>query len=317
MPRITISAINTGTEAVTAAGHGLLTGERFRWHNVGGAFPAATPALAAVTDYFAIRVDANNIKVAISSSNALAGTAVNLTGALSGTNYIEYGLPYCIPTAVAVAGVSQVKAADLNGAWGALVALYDLLTAQVESVFSGAVSLLGALTVGGAATITGLITATAGLTAGANQHVTVSGTGRHKHGDQERTISASRWQALESVLGGPLITPLRRVSAGGAGNITMDLDMEVGQRLKSITISRKGDGVADISTIDITKTTAAGSDSSVGSGSETNPPANWADTTVAVTSPTALATGETHTLRLLVSAANIELGNVRIVFDWP
>lgn len=47
----------------------------------------------------------------------------------------------------------------------------------------------GAATVGTTLGVTGLITATAGLTAAANQHVTVSGTGRYKHGQMVRVIS--------------------------------------------------------------------------------------------------------------------------------
>src|SRR5690348_8407106 len=94
---LTISAVNTGTEELTATAHGLNTGDRFRLRNIGGALPAATPALAQLTDYFAIRTGANTLKVATSSSDAAAGTAVNLTGAGSGTNLLEYGLPYCVP----------------------------------------------------------------------------------------------------------------------------------------------------------------------------------------------------------------------------
>lgn len=133
MPAFTVSAVNTGTEALTAAGHGLTTGDRFRLRNVGGALPAATPALAAVTDYFAIRVDANNIKVAISSSNASAGTAVDLTGSGSGTTTIEYGLPYCVPRISAP--LTQQFSADNNATWNSLVALWARLTGQTQTTW--------------------------------------------------------------------------------------------------------------------------------------------------------------------------------------
>jgi hypothetical protein len=136
MPAITVTAVDTANEKLTATAHGLLTGDRFRLRNVGGALPAATPSLAMATDYFAILVDANNIKVATSSANAFAGTAVDLTGSGSGTTTIEYGLPYCIPTALAAAG-TQIKSANDNGAWNALVALYCWLTGQTQSVFAG------------------------------------------------------------------------------------------------------------------------------------------------------------------------------------
>src|ERR1044071_2079198 len=128
MPAITVSAVTTGTDTLTATSHGLTTGDRFRLRNVGGALPAATPALAAVTDYFAVVTGVDTLKLSDTNAHALAGTNIfDLTGTGSGTTTIEYGLPYCIPNEVAVDGVSQVHAKDLNGVWGALVALYALL----------------------------------------------------------------------------------------------------------------------------------------------------------------------------------------------
>lgn len=156
MPAITVTAVNTGTEELTAVAHGLLTGDRFRLRNVGGALPAATPALAGVTDYFAVRTGVDTLKVSDTNAHALAGTGiVNLTGAGSGTTTIEYGLPYCLPTQVSVPGVSQVKSADLNGSWAALVALYDLLTGQVQAIWS-LVTLAVSLVINGSLTLTGL-----------------------------------------------------------------------------------------------------------------------------------------------------------------
>jgi len=140
MPAFTVSAVNTGTEQLTATGHGLLTGDRFRLRNIGGALPAATPALNPVTTYFAIRVDNDNIKVAVSSSDALANVAVNITGAGTGTHLIEYGLPYCEPRVAAVG--TQIKSADDNATWASLVALHALLTDQAQSTWPG-VSLVG------------------------------------------------------------------------------------------------------------------------------------------------------------------------------
>lgn len=134
MPAIAISAVNTGTDTLTVTAHGLLTGDRFRVRNVGGALPTG---LFPVTDYFAVRLTADTIKVATSSANALAGTpvVVDISGAGSGTTTVEYGLPFCIPTAVAAPG-SQIKSADDNGTWAALVALYSLLTGQAQSIFA-------------------------------------------------------------------------------------------------------------------------------------------------------------------------------------
>lgn len=135
MPAITVTVVTTGTDTLTATAHGLLTGDRFRLRNVGGALPAATPALAAVTDYFAIKVDANNIKVSDTNAHALANTnIVDLTSTGSGTTIIEYGLPYCVPRIAAA--LTQVFPADDNAAWAALVAMYGLLTGQPQSLWS-------------------------------------------------------------------------------------------------------------------------------------------------------------------------------------
>lgn len=151
MPAVAVTAVSTSLDTLTATAHGLLTGDRFRLRNVGGALPASTPSLAGVTDYFAVRVDADNIKVATSSANALAGTpvVVDITGSGSGTTTIEYGLPYTIPNAVYVNGVSQVQDKDLNTTFTSLVAIYDLLTGQPQSLIDSP-TVAGNLTVGGA-----------------------------------------------------------------------------------------------------------------------------------------------------------------------
>lgn len=157
MPAVAVTAVSTSLDTLTATAHGLVTGDRFRLRNVGGALPAATPSLAGVTDYFAVRVDANNIKVATSSANALAGTpvVVDITGSGSGTTTIEYGLPYTIPNAVYVNGVSQVQDKDLNTTFNALVAFYDLLTGQSQSLLSGP-TFAGSVAVGGDLTVSGV-----------------------------------------------------------------------------------------------------------------------------------------------------------------
>lgn len=157
MPVITISAVNTTTDTLTTATpHGLLTGDRTRVRNVGGALPAG---LTGATDLFAIRVDATNLKIATTNPNALAGTAINITTVGSGTNTLEYGLPYCVPEVLAQG--SQVRSANLNGDWQAMVALYGMLTGQAQSVFSEV-------------TLAQLLTANAGLTLAGQLRITGS-----------------------------------------------------------------------------------------------------------------------------------------------
>lgn len=77
-----------GTETITKATHGLLTGDGpIRLTNVGGALPAG---LAADTDYWVIYSTANTFFLAASLQAALAGTKVTFTGDGTGTHtYVD------------------------------------------------------------------------------------------------------------------------------------------------------------------------------------------------------------------------------------
>lgn len=68
--------VNTGSEEITITAHGYVTGARVQVSTSSTSLPAP---LAAATDYYVIRVDANTIKLATSVANALAGTAIDLT----------------------------------------------------------------------------------------------------------------------------------------------------------------------------------------------------------------------------------------------
>jgi hypothetical protein len=111
MPALTISAVNTGTDALTITAHGLNTGDgACNALNIGGG--ALPSPLVAATSYWVIRVDANTIKLATSQANALAGTAIDITTTGSGTNQILIGLPFLRNTTYAAG--AQVKSVDLN-----------------------------------------------------------------------------------------------------------------------------------------------------------------------------------------------------------
>lgn len=72
------------TDICTATAHGLQTGDGpIRLTNSGGALPAG---LAAATDYYVIRLDADTFSLATSRANALAGTAIDITDAGTGTH---------------------------------------------------------------------------------------------------------------------------------------------------------------------------------------------------------------------------------------
>ncbi|HEY6037008.1 MAG TPA: hypothetical protein VIV58_22165 [Kofleriaceae bacterium] len=65
----------------------------------------------------------------------MAGTAINITSNGSGTLLLLQGLPYRVPRIAAA--LTQVMPGDDNDAWQALVALWNLLTGQTQSVYSG------------------------------------------------------------------------------------------------------------------------------------------------------------------------------------
>jgi hypothetical protein len=142
MPALTITAVDTALDTLTSVAHGLVTGD-----GPGAVYAASgtlPTGLAGVTDYWVIRVDANTIKLASSSANALLGTAIDLTAAGSalgaGTLQLLVGLPYrrahtYVPRAVDVAG-SKIRSVDLNSLEDDDIALWNLLTGQPQSIFS-------------------------------------------------------------------------------------------------------------------------------------------------------------------------------------
>lgn len=73
-----------GSDTVTITGHGFTTGVKVTL-TTAGALPTG---LVVLTDYYLIVVDANTIKFATSQANALAGTAIDLTGAGSGSSTV-------------------------------------------------------------------------------------------------------------------------------------------------------------------------------------------------------------------------------------
>lgn len=161
MAVLTISAVDAGTDELTITAHGLSTGD--------GAAAIYTPdagmipgGLAAITDYWVIVVDANTIKLASSSANALANTAIDITSTGSGTLKLLLGLPY--RRATTYAAKSQVKSADLDTFQDVLTAIWNLFTGQAQSIFGDFVPTHGTYTqylaaAGGAGTMscTGLV----------------------------------------------------------------------------------------------------------------------------------------------------------------
>lgn len=93
--------IDLSLETMTITSHGFYTGEKVRLTTT-GTLPGG---LAVLTDYFIIKIDANNIAFATSLVNANAGTAINLTTSGSGTQTIT-------PTALSAASIKGQRSDD-------------------------------------------------------------------------------------------------------------------------------------------------------------------------------------------------------------
>lgn len=87
VPVLTIptSAVTIAAETITYTAHGLATGAAVAYNNGGG---TSITGLTSGTTYYVIRVDANTIKLATSSANATAGTAIDLTGTGNNAQYL-------------------------------------------------------------------------------------------------------------------------------------------------------------------------------------------------------------------------------------
>jgi hypothetical protein len=81
----TTAAFDPASDTVTATGSNLTTGQRIQFSNRDGALATG---LSAGVDYYAIRVNNNEFKVATSLANAMASTAIDFTGTGSGTTYV-------------------------------------------------------------------------------------------------------------------------------------------------------------------------------------------------------------------------------------
>lgn len=95
--------INITTDAINIAGHGYKNGLMGQVTTT-SALPAG---LVTNTNYFAIRVDAANFKLASSRALALAGTAIDITGVGVGTHNFK-------PTALAGLDVHLERSIDGN-----------------------------------------------------------------------------------------------------------------------------------------------------------------------------------------------------------
>lgn len=124
--------VNASTDVITEAAHGLITGDLGRLTTTG----VLPTGLAAATDYFVIKIDDNNFKLASSLPNALAGTAVNITADGSGVHTF---------TATALSGAS-IKLQSYNGlSWVDVATSSNNITTTGSATWTGTSYPYGAL----------------------------------------------------------------------------------------------------------------------------------------------------------------------------
>jgi microcystin-dependent protein len=105
----TVTIATPGVVTITA--HGLQTGDPI-YLTTTGALPTG---LAANTRYFAIRIDANTLRIATSQANAAAGTAINTTGSQSGVHTLRRS-PYGVGDGSTTFNVPDARGRVLAGA---------------------------------------------------------------------------------------------------------------------------------------------------------------------------------------------------------
>ncbi len=107
-----------------------------------------------------------------------------------------------------------------------LVQMDSAGTLSASNTVANAVTLSATLTAA-AVTASGLVTANAGVTAGANQHVTVSGTGEYKHGARTLLINAAEGQTGTNAGTAPTYTPVTTEGRWSFGTSVLPLNYPI------------------------------------------------------------------------------------------
>lgn len=163
---------------------------------------------------------------------------------------------------------------------------------------------------GGALTFSNSSLASLSMTSG--EHVTVSGTGRFKHGDMVRSFGCVNGLATSGTFGFNLGG---RIS-GGAATLIYDLSgWNSGERIKSFSVALQGNGTVD-GTVDVVHQTAGGTNTNIGTSTLTNVPASWANTTINITD-TVIADGDVVYVVITANAAGLEVAGSQVTYDRP
>lgn len=134
-----------------------------------------------------------------------------------------------------------------------------------------------------------------------------------QHGDREFSTAAVAACVIEAAWvpnsGGWL-------QSAGIGRAWYTPPLRPGDRLKTLTFSRYGDGVTDFAAVQVYRLTAAGIATILMGVFVDNPPAAWADTVIDVPDST-LLTGEAFFVEFVASGSNLRIGTIRGIYDRP
>lgn len=125
-----------------------------------------------------------------------------------------------------VSGTTPVKGNDLNDLQDQIVAINKLVTGQAQANWANVVLAV-------AAAFNAAVTFAAGAVAAVNQHFTVSGTGRFKHGTMTLAIPASAFQFTGSAIPTGYLVDGTSVRANTA-NFVAPIGLAAGKRITAI-----------------------------------------------------------------------------------
>ncbi len=242
--------------------------------------------------------------------------SITLPDAIPGSNNTLMTMSNTSPGVVTNTGTPTVTTLATTGA-----ATLNSLAVTAAATVGTTLGVTGTSTVA-AVTASGLITANAGVTAGANQHVTVSGTGKFKYGTVTIVLPATSFQPGNEATTYLLSSGTNyrwTHSTGAIVPVYAPVVLPEGARITSIESRHEASGVAGTRTLDLLSISVVDTGTAA-----TNRASATSTTTSAQVTMTATITGTTHTIAaglaytLVVGMnQNDYLGLVIIQYDQP
>jgi hypothetical protein len=159
----------------------------------------------------------------------------------------------------------------------------------------------------------GLFSAAGAYTAPVNEHVTVSGTGRFKHGDDELWIHSTAWEQSQEV--DPFVRDDTGTvnETGSDGVWTAPLLLPVGRRVKSIDVYVTTSSTAGTRSATLHSLTSAAVAATIGTGTSTTISST---VTISIASLPHTLLAKFYSIELQLQDQDTILG-AKVVFDYP